>query len=164
VAEALRQRYRKARAPPVARSCPRIFPFPDGWTRRGLHPSRAIRSIAMKTPRIAALTVTLVAMAVAGAVLIVPRTAHSSRGGADPAKVLAAKGTALFKARRFYYRGARGTIACQQETRASYYCWDPRTGRTYLVTVANGVATWTAFSLSGGGIWSDATVAVTDAP
>jgi hypothetical protein len=45
--------------------------------------------------------------------------------------------------------GARGTIACQQETRASYYCWDPRTGRTYLVTVANGLATWTAFSLSG---------------
>src|SRR5260221_2871107 len=117
----------------------------------------------MKAFRIAALAVAVVAMAVVGTVLIVPRTAHSARG-ADPAKVLAAKGTALFKARRFYYRAARGTVACQQETRASYYCWDPITRRTYFVTVADGVATWTAFSLSGGGNWRGATVAVTDGP
>jgi hypothetical protein len=118
----------------------------------------------MKTSLIAAVAVALlVGVAVAGTLLIVPRAARSARG-ADPAKVLAAKGTALFKTRRFYYKGSRGTIACQQETRASYYCWDPKGGRTYLVTVANGLATWTALSLSGGGIWSDATVAVTEAP
>jgi hypothetical protein len=85
----------------------------------------------------------------------------AAQSATNNAQTLALIGTALFHSRPHYL--PVGTIACRQETLYSYYCYDTN-GVRYFVSVANGLATWTAFSESGGELWGSATVAMTAAP
>ena len=87
-------------------------------------------------------------------------TASPAHSATNKASALAAAGTSLFSSRAGF--PFVGPITCKQETPVSYYC-DSRAD-WFFVSVANGMATWTAVSENGGGNWGSATVAMTAAP
>jgi len=125
------------------------------------HIAAGLTTSAAAAATVLGLTLTLGASPAQSATRSQPPPPTTSVSSGNNAQTLAAGGTALFRSRP--YPLPIGTIACKQETPVSYYCY-ATTGVRFFVSVANGLATWTAFSESGGQLWGSATVAMTAAP